>query len=45
LWMMDLVREFNLVRAGFCKYGAAMRLDSIFNGAMYSDGSETTFRN
>jgi VTC domain len=45
LWMMDLVREFNLVRAGFCKYGAAMRLDSLFNGAMYSDGSETTFRN
>ena len=44
IWMMDLVREFNLVRTGFCKYGAAMRLDSIFKGAVYTDGSETAFR-
>jgi hypothetical protein len=44
LWMVDLVREFNLVRAGFCKYSAAVRLDSIFRGATFTDGSETAFR-
>jgi hypothetical protein len=41
-WMMELVQAFDLVRVGFCKYQAAMRLESIFTGAQYSEASEST---
>jgi hypothetical protein len=41
-WMVDLVKQFNLERVGFCKYASAMRLELLFGGAMYSESSETT---
>jgi hypothetical protein len=39
-WMAELIERFNLVRTGFCKYSAAMRLESIFTGRQYSVSSE-----
>ena len=39
-WMVELTARFNLVRTGFCKYSTAMRLESLFQGAMYSEQSE-----
>lgn len=39
-WLMDIVRRFNLVRTGFCKYSAALRLESLSAGFEYSDTSE-----
>lgn len=39
-WMAELIERFNLVRTGFCKYSAAMRLESIFTGRQYSVASE-----
>lgn len=39
-WMLDFVRNFDLVREGFCKYSAALRLESLFAGHQYSDTSE-----
>ncbi|MGJ8650170.1 MAG: polyphosphate polymerase domain-containing protein [Opitutaceae bacterium] len=39
-WMLDIVRSFNLVRVGFCKYSAALRLESLSYGYQYSDTSE-----
>lgn len=39
-WMAELVERFDLVNTGFCKYSAAMRLESLFRGAAYSDASE-----
>lgn len=39
-WMLDMVRHFNLTRVGFCKYSAALRLDSFHAGFQYSEGSE-----
>jgi len=39
-WMAELIERFNLVRTGFCKYSAAMRLESIFTGKQYSIASE-----
>ena len=39
-WMLDFVRSFNLVRVGFCKYSAALRLESFNSGYEYSEGSE-----
>lgn len=39
-WMIDFVREFDLVRVGFCKYSAALRLESFAAGYQYSEGSE-----
>ena len=39
-WMAELVERFDLVNTGFCKYSAAMRLESLFRGAAYSDVSE-----
>jgi hypothetical protein len=39
-WMLDFVRAFNLVRVGFCKYSAALRLESLSAGHQYSEGSE-----
>lgn len=39
-WLMDIVRTFNLVRTGFCKYSAALRLESFSAGHEYSDTSE-----
>lgn len=41
-WMVDLTREFDLVRVGFCKYSTAIRLESLFEGAQYSEASEPT---
>lgn len=41
LWMVDLTERFDLVRVGICKYYTAVRLESLFRGAAYSDGSET----
>lgn len=43
-WMMALVKEFDLVRVGFCKYACAVRMESLFSGAEYSSASETTPR-
>lgn len=42
LWMLDLVERFDLTRIGFCKYFTAVRLDSLFTGATYSETSENT---
>jgi hypothetical protein len=39
-WMMDIIRRFDLVRVGFCKYSAALRLESLSSGFLYSEGSE-----
>ena len=39
-WLMQIVRNFNLVRVGFCKYSAALRLESISAGYQYSGTSE-----
>lgn len=39
-WMIELVRRFNLSNTGFCKYGAAWRLETLFRGFTYADGSE-----
>ena len=39
-WMVDLTRQFDLVRIGFCKYFTALRMESLFAGAEYSDASE-----
>lgn len=39
-WMSDLTERFGLERSGFCKYSTAMRVESLYQGAMYSDGSE-----
>jgi SPX domain protein involved in polyphosphate accumulation len=39
-WLMDIVRAFNLTRVGFCKYSAALRLESLSAGYEYSDTSE-----
>ncbi|HBA83497.1 MAG TPA: hypothetical protein DCZ95_05315 [Verrucomicrobia bacterium] len=41
-WMVELTERFDLVRVGFCKYSTAMRLESLFSGAEYSDGAENT---
>lgn len=40
VWMADMTERFNLERVGFCKYSTAMRLESLFQGALYSDASE-----
>lgn len=39
-WMVELTERFDLVRIGFCKYFTALRLESLFEGTMYSDTSE-----
>ena len=39
-WLMEIVRNFNLVRTGFCKYSAALRLESLSAGFAYSETSE-----
>lgn len=39
-WMVDLVERFNLVRGGFCKYSTAIRLESLYQGGLYAEGSE-----
>jgi hypothetical protein len=39
-WMVDMTRQFDLVRVGFCKYSTAMRLESLFDGAQYTEASE-----
>ena len=39
-WMVDMTRKFDLVRIGFCKYSTALRVESLFTGARYSDASE-----
>jgi hypothetical protein len=40
MWMVDMTERFSLQRVGYCKYFTAVRLDSLFGGAMYSDQSE-----
>ena len=42
-WMLEMVRHFDLVRVGFCKYSAALRLESINAGYQYSDSGENCF--
>ena len=39
-WMLDFVRAFDLVRVGFCKYSAALRLESLSAGYQYSEAGE-----
>jgi hypothetical protein len=39
-WMVDMTRKFDLVRIGFCKYFTAVRMESLFTGAAYSDAAE-----
>ncbi len=41
-WMLELVRRFNLNNTGFCKYATAWRLETLFRGFLYADGSENT---
>ena len=40
VWMLELIERFNLVKVGFCKYSAAMRMESLFSGKYYSAASE-----
>lgn len=40
VWMADMTERFGLERVGFCKYSTAMRLESLYQGAFYSDASE-----
>ena len=40
VWMLELIERFDLVKVGFCKYSAAMRLESLFSGKFYSAASE-----
>jgi len=40
LWMVELTERFDLVRVGFCKYSTAVRLESLYLGAAYSEQSE-----
>lgn len=40
LWMIDLVREFNLVRVGNCKYSTAVWNEALFQG----EGVEAPFQ-
>ena len=42
-WMIAAVREFNLVQTGFCKYSAAMDLESRFTGMDYTDAEDGAF--
>ena len=42
MWMIELVKRFDLVRTGFCKYHTAIRMESLFTGASYTHGSEST---
>ncbi len=42
LWMVEMAQRFDLTRAGICKYFTAVRMDSLFAGASYSDASENT---
>ncbi|MDA0813313.1 MAG: polyphosphate polymerase domain-containing protein [Verrucomicrobia bacterium] len=39
-WMLDLVERFNLQSTGFCKYGTAYRLESLYRGNEYTDQGE-----
>ncbi len=41
-WMAEMIERFRLTRTGFCKYGTAVRLESLFMGYSYSDTSENT---
>lgn len=40
IWMLELIERFDLVKVGFCKYSAAMRMESLFSGKYYSAASE-----
>jgi hypothetical protein len=40
MWMVELTERFSLVRAGFCKYSTAVRMESLYSGAEYSEGAE-----
>ena len=40
-WMVNLVREFDLTRCGFCKYFTSIRHESLFSGKYYSDAGES----
>ena len=40
-WMVEMAEHFDLTRCGFSKYFAAIRMESLFSGATYSDGFET----
>jgi hypothetical protein len=40
IWMSNLTERFSLERTGFCKYSTAMRMESLFQGALYSEGAE-----
>lgn len=39
-WMLEVIERFDLVKVGFSKYSAAMRMESLFTGKAYSDASE-----
>ena len=39
-WMLELIERFDLVKVGFSKYSAAMRMESLFTGKSYSGASE-----
>ena len=39
-WMLDLVERFNLTTTGFCKYGTAYRLETLYRGNQYSAAGE-----
>ncbi len=41
-WMQDMIRFFSLNRKGICKYSTAVRLESLFEGNVYSQASENT---
>ena len=35
-WILKLIQYFDLQRTGFCKYSAAMRLESLYTGQTYT---------
>jgi len=37
-WMVELTERFNLVRSGFCKYSTAVKMNTLFQGALYAEG-------
>lgn len=42
-WISDMIRTFNLTRAGYCKYHNAIRMELLFLGNAYTESSETAF--
>ncbi len=44
VWMIDMIKRFNLVRIGFCKYYTAVRLESLLAGDGFPIAGEPYLR-